>query len=251
MKIKLFTIGILITVFSCQSAQTTKSINENEQQSAIHKIVVKEVLQTSNYTYLRVKEGDKGKWLATSLMEAKAGEIYYYDDAMIMTNFESKELKRNFDTIYFLSSLTTEPIKNEKISEEENHLQDHVDPSSENNSYSKNSISKKEMKIKPVVGGITIAELYSKKEFYNGKKVKIKGEVTKFNPDIMYKNWIHLQDGTEYIGKFDLTVTTDKEVKPGNIIIVEGKITLNKDLGHGYFFEIIMEEANILNTEIH
>jgi hypothetical protein len=61
----------------------------------------------------------------------------------------------------------------------------------------------------------------------------------------MKKNWIHLQDGTDFSGKFDLAVTTDSEVKVGDNITVEGVITLDKDFGFGYFYEVLMEDAKI------
>ena len=67
--------------------------------------------------------------------------------------------------------------------------------------------------------------------------------VTKFNAEIMERNWIHLQDGTEHKGNFDLTVTSDNRVNVGDTICIEGKIALDKDFGYGYFYEIIMEEA--------
>ena len=95
-------------------------------------------------------------------------------------------------------------------------------------------------------GGITIAELFSDKKAYDGKTVRIRGAVTKFNPAIMDKNWIHLQDGTDHDGKFDLTVTSGQMVEPGATITVEGKISLDKDFGFGYFYEVIMEDAVIL-----
>ena len=56
-----------------------------------------------------------------------------------------------------------------------------------------------------------------------------------------------MQDGTENSGKFDLTVCTEETVKTGDVISVEGIITLNKDFGFGYFYEVIMENATIIN----
>jgi hypothetical protein len=50
----------------------------------------------------------------------------------------------------------------------------------------------------------------------------------------MNKNWIHLQDGTENNGKYDLMVTSDKEVKVGETVTLVGKISLSKDFGYGY-----------------
>jgi len=98
-------------------------------------------------------------------------------------------------------------------------------------------------KFAAVAGGVTIADLYAKKTSFSGKTIKVKGQVTKFSPEIMNKNWVHLQDGTENGGKFDLTVTTDATVKVGDIVCFEGKITLDKDIGQGYFYDILMEDA--------
>ncbi len=38
--------------------------------------------------------------------------------------------------------------------------------------------------------------------------MKVRGKVVKFTPQIMGKNWIHVQDGTGADGTKDLTVTT-------------------------------------------
>ena len=73
--------------------------------------------------------------------------------------------------------------------------------------------------------------------------MKIKGQVTKFSPNIMGKNWVHIQDGTNDSGNYDLTVTTNDVVKVGDVVTFEGTIVLKKDFGAGYFYEVIMEDA--------
>ncbi len=95
-------------------------------------------------------------------------------------------------------------------------------------------------------GCIKIADLLANKKSYSGKIVKITGKVTKYNPSIMGKNWVHLQDGSEFEGGYDLTVTTDKEVKTGEITTFEGKIALDKDFGYGYFYSVLMEDGKII-----
>jgi hypothetical protein len=69
----------------------------------------------------------------------------------------------------------------------------------------------------------------------------------KVNEAIMHRNWIHLQDGTEYEGNYDLTVTTDRRVNVGNVVTFEGKVSLNRDFGAGYTYEVIMEDAILIN----
>lgn len=224
---------------ACQSSQNPESITAEQPNS--QQVVVKEVLQTSNYTYLRVTENKNDKWLAVPLMQAKAGDTYYYNDAMLMTNFTSKELNRTFDTIYFLNGVSPEPIK---VSTDNSIKNDnYTSASSPHSTNGSATVEKKEIKISTPADGITIAQLFSEKNKYSGKTVKIRGEVTKFNAAIMNKNWIHIQDGTDFNGKFDFTITSDIEVKVGETVTLEGKIVLDKDLGHGYFFEVMMEDA--------
>jgi len=105
---------------------------------------------------------------------------------------------------------------------------------------------KEELTIEPVQGAITIAELYKNKKDYSGKIVKIKGKVTKVNPSIMGKNWIHLQDGTEFEGQFDLTATSDVIPETGSIVIMEGNVALDKDFGYGYAYPLLIEGAKII-----
>jgi len=100
--------------------------------------------------------------------------------------------------------------------------------------------------VAPAKGGITIGELYAKKDSYSAKPVKIKGEVVKFNKQIMGKNWIHIQDGTNNNGSFDLTITSDETVKVGDVVTIEGIITLNKDFGYGYSYDIILENGKLI-----
>ena len=81
---------------------------------------------------------------------------------------------------------------------------------------------------------------------YENKAILLRGKVVKYNAEIMGKNWIHIQDGTANGKENDLTVTTDMTANVGDIITVYGTITLNKDVGSGYFYEIIMEDAKIM-----
>ena len=90
----------------------------------------------------------------------------------------------------------------------------------------KPTLEKLDLNIDPAEGGISIATLFANRETYKDKTVKIKGQVTKINMSIMGKNWIHIQDGTDDDGNFDLTITTSQVAEVGNVVTFEGKITL-------------------------
>lgn len=248
--VTLFLIGGIAILSGCQSGVSSKETNITP--AGVHKVLLEEALQTSQYTYLHVKDNGTDQWLAVPSMTAKTGETYYYKGGIQMTKFESKELHRVFETVTLLERVATNAadLDVEKPTEKSTAYTDNSSSSatdSGSSQYQRKQTppEKKEIKVAAAKGGITIAELFSKKESWAGKTVKIKGQVTKYTPAVMNKNWIHIQDGTDYNGKFDLTITSDNEVKVGDEVTFEGKISLDKDLGYGYFFEVIMEDATV------
>ncbi len=70
-----------------------------------HAIVVEEVIQVDNYTYLFGKNAQKTFWLASPRFDAQKGKTYYFGEYMEMVNFHSKVLNRTFDSILFVPSL--------------------------------------------------------------------------------------------------------------------------------------------------
>lgn len=96
-------------------------------------------------------------------------------------------------------------------------------------------------------GGYTVEEIYAKKDELKGKKVTVRGEVVKFNGDILGKNWLHLQDGSGKQGTNDLTVTTttDQGANVGDKVVVTGTLVTNKDVGAGHKYDVILEEGTV------
>jgi hypothetical protein len=62
----------------------------------------------------------------------------------------------------------------------------------------------------------------------------------------MKTNWVHIQDGTNNDGSFDLTITTDEVTKVGDVVTFEGVVAVKKDFGAGYYYEVIVEKAKLL-----
>jgi hypothetical protein len=76
--------------------------------------------------------------------------------------------------------------------------------------------------------------------------VTVRGKVVKVNGGIMGKNWLHVRDGSGAEGANDLTVTTAGELPAlGAIVVVTGPVTLNKDYGMGYRYDVIVEDAEV------
>jgi hypothetical protein len=197
--------------------------------AAEHNVSVEEVIQATAYTYMRVKEKKVEYWIATAKMDMAVGSKYSFGNALEMTNFTSKELNRTFDRILFVS----------EGGDQAGGQQSNAAPLT---TMGRPKVElKNDVVIPPTQGGISIAELYKNRDQYANKKVKVKGKVVKVNPEVMGKNWVHLQDGTKDGGNFDLTITTLETAAVDEIIEFEGTIVLNKDFGAGYVYELIME----------
>ena len=216
----------LALLTGCNNATVKKTDTKPAAQSAApvaeqHTVVAKDVIQTSGYTYLLLTENGKEYWAAVSRFEAEKGKTYYYKSGMEMQNFKSKELNRVFDSIQFIMEFSDQPIQE-----------------------GRQSMEKVEgIKVETASGAIKLSDLFANKASYAGKKVKITGQVIKFSPEIMNKNWVHLQDGTESNGSFDLTVTTMETVAVGAVVTFEGVLILDKDFGYGYKYDVLLEEA--------
>ena len=95
-------------------------------------------------------------------------------------------------------------------------------------------------------GGKTVAEVFAGKDALAGKPVTFRGKVVKVNSGIMGKNWIHVRDGSGSDGTNDLTVTTTTaQPNVGDTVLVTGPVSLNKDFGMGYQYDVIVEDAQV------
>lgn len=211
-----------------------------------------EVEQVGSYTYMLVK-GDKSEhWIAAPSMAAFQGGSYKYKGGLLMKGFYSKDLDRTFDEVLFLDEVI--PV-NPSATQGAATMQGGNPPDDEIHAAMHQGMQeltpgsvvvdeKADVKISESEGTITIAELYADKEKYNGKKVRVQGEVTRYNSAIMERNWVHIQDGTEHEGKYDLTATSNEKFIVGSTVIVEGIIAVDLDFGYGYSYEILLEKAS-------
>jgi len=240
---------VLIVFISCDSSKT-KPQTDTGAQMKLHKATVKEVIQTTNYTYLNVGEEQKVYWVAITKQEFAPGEQFFFmDDAVNeMINFHSQELNRDFPSILFISQITSgqqKPSSPLTTTMQQPASMSQSAMSSEAHTGRKAVPVVENISVKPAKGGLSIAELYANKSKYSDKKVKVRGNVVKVNNQIMNRNWVHLQDGTKHGEEYDLTCTTQAFVNIGDVITFEGVIALDKDFTSGYFYPLIMEEAHL------
>jgi len=99
----------------------------------------------------------------------------------------------------------------------------------------------------PGQNAYTVAEIIGQSANLKDKQVVVRGKVVKFSPGIMDKNWIHLRDGSGNAANKnnDLVVTTKDETKVGTIVTIRGVVRTNKDFGHGYSYDVLIEDAKV------
>jgi hypothetical protein len=219
-----------ILIFSgCESEEKQELTEQEVMKNEPHIAKVIEKIPAKGYTYLQVSENKEDFWIAVPTMEVEIGETVYFSRYMVMYDFKSDNIDKSFDEILFVEDARKSPTPDEM----------------KNIHSGVASVEKQTITINQVKDGKTVQQIFADKSSLSGQSVKVKGKVVKFNKQIMKRNWIHIQDGTGTEKDFDLVITSDDEVSVGDIIVAEGKVSVDKDFGAGYFFPVLIEDAKI------
>jgi hypothetical protein len=230
----------------------------------------KEILNGGGYTYILVAAPEGDTWVAVPGVDVAEGEEVTVADGQLMQNFPSKTLNRSFAVLYFAGGLEGKGPQgmphgggamgaghggatgggdsfSAALDKEAGGASGQDFSSDATPGSGKAVVPFVELKIEKASGanGYTVSDLFAKAAELNGKKVRLKGQVVKFSPGIMGKNWMHLQDGTGDPMKstHDLVVTSSEEAGKGDIVTVEGVLAANKDFGYGYEYNVIVEDV--------
>jgi len=192
---------------------------------------VLEVKDVDSYTYLRLKTKNGETWAAVGKAQIKKGATVSIENTMVMTNFESKSLKKTFPTIVF----GTLPVSEKETASAHAGVARVPDSTP--------------IQVPRATGANarTVAEIVAQGKDLKDKPVELHAQVVKFSPAIMGKNWIHLRDGTGSAadGSNDILVTSTGRAKVGDVITVTGVVRLDKDFGAGYVYKVLIEDGSI------
>jgi hypothetical protein len=225
-----FPILLFITGCGNNDTNSNENVQSNDMQSGSRSGEVIDQVNAGSYSYLQLRENDQVYWVAVPTMKIENGEQIFFSEYMEMKNFKSETLDRTFESVLFINDAN-------KVADKKTLQIAHSNLKPGNET---------EISVEPLDGGKTIAQIFSEKETLKNKTVKVRGKVVKFNGGIMNRNWIHIQDGTDNKGEYDLLITSNESAKVGDIIVAEGKLALDKDFGAGYFYAVLVEEAKII-----
>jgi hypothetical protein len=205
---------------------------------AIVRGTVREQIPVSPYVYLRLETPEGEVWAAVAEAPVTVGEPVTVYNAMLMERFESASLARAFERIWFGA---LEPPANG------------VHGALSAAPLSTGAAPVADARVGPITPATgsdarTIDALWSGRVQLAGTTVSVRGVVVKVNDGVMGKNWIHLQDGTGDAarGTHDLTVTSAETAAVGDTITVTGVVRLDQDVGAGYTYALLIEDARVV-----
>lgn len=238
--------GLLVTLLACSSftlfntaiinsAYANQKNTDEILQPAPNRIYgkVTDIIEAAGYTYAEVDTGKEKVWAATSTTPLKTGDMIAFTTEMPMKNFHSNSIKRDFPIIYFVSRF---------ITDKESLAGTTTAMASPHGKIKPAPTAKAVEGIYKITDGNTIAEIYTNKQKLNGKAIRVRGQVTKFTANVMNKNWLHIRDSSTLD---DLTITTDSTAAIDAVVVIEGKLALDRDFGYGYVYPLIVEDARV------
>jgi len=199
---------------------------------------VLEVKDVESYTYLRLKTKDGETWAAIGKAPVKKGAEVTIANVVVMTDFESRSLKKTFPTILFgnlAGAAALAPRVGNDIVSAHAGIAKMADTEKISVARARGANAR------------TVAEIMSKGIELQDKPVLVRGKVVKYNPEILGRNWVHLRDGSgsSADNTNDVLVTTTDTAKIGDIVTVTGIVRTNKDFGAGYSYKVLIEEATL------
>jgi len=199
---------------------------------------VAEAIVAGGYTYLRLEEPER--WIATSALEVFVGDQVEYSGGMEMRDFHSKALDRTFESIWFVEAVSVTGRDIDKLHQGVEAGHGATPPPIPKPAT---VAAPAAGEIEKLAGGKTIAEIQADPTALSEQAVSLRARVVKINENIMGKNWITLQDGTGVVPNDKLLATSLETAIPGETVTVRGVVRNNVDLGSGYRYDVLLEEA--------
>jgi hypothetical protein len=202
---------------------------------------VTEKIDAAQYSYLKLRTAQGELWAAVPKTETAVGAQVSIVNAVWMQNFKSSTLNRTWDRIAFgtLEDGAAPAAARERITA--GHPR--IDPPQGMSPQAE----ARPIKVAKASGarGRTVAEIWSKRDSLKGQEISVRGKVVKATNGVMGRNWLHVRDGTGEGPTSDLTVATGDTAAVGATVLVTGTVTTDKDLGGGYHYDVLVENARL------
>ena len=226
-------------------------LTKPEGMSKMFEGTVMEVIDAGRHIYISVKTGEKLVWIAVADFDGKPGDEVLVPPGVPVSDLHSEKLNRSFKMIYFVGNIH-KVDKNAAGNEKSILPESHSTTSPTQNRMIHPSMEDLTAgpavdigKVEKAKGGKTVFEIISESKNLAGKNILVRAKVTRFKPNIMGKNWLHVRDGSGDKGQNDLVVTTGDKARIGDLILIRGIVSVDRDFGFGKKYPVIVENAKI------
>ncbi|MEW5851745.1 MAG: nucleotide-binding protein [Myxococcota bacterium] len=192
-----------------------------------------EKIDAAGYSYLRLGTPAGDAWAAVPQTPHAVGTVVEVVDSMRMDGFESKTLNRRFEKLVFgklggITPATTTAAPAPAPAAAPAPAPAAAAPA-------------------PAGNLRTVADIFAQRATLKDTTVTLRGKVVKSTAGVMNRTWLHIQDGSGSSVKMDndITVTTQDSAAIGDEVVVQGKVSLDRDFGAGYKYGVIIEEATV------
>lgn len=178
--------------------------------------VVKRVVNRDAHQLLEVRQGDLRTWVRVPRVGAEPGDYILLGQGTARTDVEIPELGIRAEQVVDI---------------------DHARPTDLQTAQQAASVGVPE-------GALSVGEVYAQLEERADEEVIVYGTVVKVSNAIGWA-WVHLQDSTgdPSAAGYDLTVQTKEPPLEGIRVAYEGTLRADVDLGFGYHYDALVEEA--------
>jgi len=219
---------------------------------------VVEKIDAKQYSYLRLKTESGEVWAAVPKSDIAVGAPARIAGAMWMENFKSPSMDRTWPRIAFGTLEAGGAVAQPGSRQAGMFAQAAMDPNAPMAAPAAGAAPQMGSPRAPPPDGTpiqvprakgkgahSIAEVYAKKASLKDQVVTVSGKVVKETDHVMGKNWLHLRDGTGKDAASDLTFATEDASAVGETVVLTGVVHLDRDLGAGYHYDVLVEDAHI------
>ena len=220
--------------------------------SNMFKGTVVDVINAGRYTYLQIDTGEKRVWVAAPTFDGKPGDKVLVPPGVPMADFHSKTLNRDFEMIFFVGGVrladenaADQPTGTVPTDNHANAMPAGMQMAHPSMDELAGGPAIDVGKVEKAAGGKTVSEIITDRKNLAGREVWVRAKVVKFTPNIMGKNWLHVRDGSGDENTNDLIVSTNAVVKVGDLVLVRGIVSVDRDFGFGIKYSVIIEDAEV------
>jgi hypothetical protein len=195
-----------------------------EAPTALSGTVV-ERIDAASYSYLRLKTANGEQWAAVPKTGRAVGDTVAVVSPVWMKDFKSNVLGRTWPEIAFgtldEAAVAASPHGRKPAAEVG------------------------DVRVAKVEGGRTVAEIHEQSAALKDQPIAVRGKVVKATDGVLGKSWLHLRDGSGAGATADLTVASAESAAVGDTVVARGVVRLDRDLGSGYHFDVLIEDAHV------